>query len=90
MIRGSLIERHLGTHKQKRSSSAFYLSYVDRGRTQLVYVRKENLERVGAQVTAWQDYRAGVRRWRQLSGAIVKLLGKLGEAQLRDPREGKR
>jgi len=89
MIAASLIERHLGTQKQKRSSSAFYLSYAERGRTQLVYVPKAKLERVRAQVAAWQEYRAGVRRWRQVAATMLKLLGELGEAQRHDPREGR-
>ena len=90
MIAASLIERHLGTHNQKRSSSAFYLSYAHRGRTQLVYVPKGKLERVEVRVAAWKEYRAGVRRWREVARTVVKLLGELGEAQRCEPREGNR
>jgi len=90
MIAASVIERHLGTHNQKRSSSAFYLSYAEGGRTRLIYVSKGKLGRVQAQVAAWKEYRTGVRRWRQAAATMVELLGELAEAQLRDPREGNR
>ena len=71
MMAASLIERHLGTRGQKRRSSAFYLSWAQGGRTRLKYVPRKDLERVRAQVEAWQAYRARLRRWRQVAHKMV-------------------
>lgn len=89
MMAASLIERHLGTRREKRASSAFYLSYVEGGRTRLIYVAKPKMDRVRAQVDAWKAYRAAVRRWRQLTEMMMELIGELGEAQARRPGGGK-
>ena len=90
MIAASLVERHLGSTEEKRSSSAFYLSFLEEGRTRLVYVPRDRLDAVRAQVEAWREYRAGVRRWRELSLAIYRLWRELGQAQAQDPGKGKR
>jgi hypothetical protein len=90
MIAASLLERHLGSTDQKRASAAFYLSFVEKGQTKLVYVCRDRLDAVRAQVDAWREYRASVRRWRELSAQIYQLLRELGQAQAQDPGKGKR
>lgn len=87
MLSASLIERHLGTREQKRKSSAFYLSWARKGRTRLLYVPKARLGRVGEQVEAWREYRAALRRWRELAETMADLFGQLGEAQAQDPED---
>jgi len=89
MIAASLIERHLGTTKQKRASSAFYLSFAQDRRTRLVYVPKAEVGRVRELVDAWGEYRKGLRRFRQVALKMLKLLADLGECQARRPGEGK-
>jgi len=81
MIAASLIERRLGTRAEKRASTAFYLSSAEGGRTRLVHVSKDQVERVRERVEAWRSYRAGVRRWREVAALAAELLGALGEAQ---------
>jgi hypothetical protein len=88
MIAGSLIERHLGTSEQKRRSSAFYLSWAERGRTRLKYVGKESVEEVRSQTEAWRAYRGEVRRFRAVLTQLVKWFGELGEAQAGGREEG--
>ena len=85
MMAASLIERHLGTRNEKRASSAFYLSRAEQGRTRLTYVPKAELDRVRAQVEAWQAYRAALRRWREVSQEMEVLLRALGETQADSP-----
>ena len=87
MIAASLIERHLGTHEHKRTSSAFYLSWAREGRTRLLYVPKASVRRVRVQVEAWRQYRAALRRWRELAGRMADLFRQLGQAQAEDPEE---
>jgi len=90
MIPASLLERYLGSTEQKRPSCAFYLSFLQNGRTKLVYVPRDRLDAVSAKVKTWREYRAGVRRWRELSAQIYRLLRELGQAQAQDPGKGKR
>lgn len=87
MIAASLIERHLGTHEHKRKSSAFYLSWAHEGRTRLLYVPKARVRRVREQVEAWREYRAALRRWRELARTMADLFRQLGQAQVEDPEE---
>jgi len=89
MIAASLIERHLGTTRQKRASTAFYLSFAREGRTRLVYVPKGEVGRVRELVDAWREYRKGLRRFRQVGLKMLKLLADLGECQAHRPGEGK-
>jgi hypothetical protein len=81
MLAASLIARHLGTAEAKRASVAFYLSWARAGRTQLVHVPKGRLGRVRGLTEAWREYRAALRRWRELAARLDALWAELGEAQ---------
>jgi len=85
-LRGSLIERHLGSGGVRRERGAWYLSLrgVD-GATRLRYVRREDLERVRAQVDAHRECRAAIRRLRELGAEVLEVLQDLARQQQVDP-----
>jgi len=87
MLAASLIGRHLGTREAKRASVAFYLSWAREGRTRLVYVPKGGLGRLRVLTGAWREYRAALRRWRELTGRLDALWAELGEAQAKRPED---
>ncbi len=87
MLAASLIGRHLGRREAKRVSVAFYLSWARQGRTRLAYVPKGGLGRVRALTGAWREYRAALRRWRELTGRLDALWAELGEAQAKRPED---
>jgi hypothetical protein len=88
MIAASLVERHLGTRRQKRASGAFYLSWAEAGRTHLAYVPQEAVEAVRRQVEAWREYRRTLRRWWEGAETLWGLWRQLGEAQRQRPGRG--
>jgi len=85
MTAASLVERRLGTRERKRASTAFYLSYAEEGRTRLVHVPKDKVERVRSRVEAWRSFRTALRSWRETSVEMARLLRELGEAQAERP-----
>ena len=85
MLAAGLIARHLGTTEAKRASVAFYLSWARAGRTRLVHVPKGRLGRVRGLTEAWREYRAALRRWRELTARLDALWAELGEAQAERP-----
>jgi len=87
MLAASLIERHLGTRTQKRDSAAFYLSWASHGHTRLAYVPKDQVAACRERVAAWRQFRATLRRWRQVAGRMARLWRELGEAQADSPQE---
>ena len=87
MRAASLVERHLGTRRQKRASGAYYLSWAEGGRTQWAYVPKEQVEEVGRQVEAWKEYRQTLRRWGEIVETLWGLWRELGEAQRPGPQK---
>lgn len=82
LVRGSLLERHLGTKAHKRATPCFYVS-VPRpgGGGKLTYVRKDELERVRRGVEAYRERRAALRRLRQGNDEIVEAFGQLLAAE---------
>ena len=90
MVRASLIERHLGTSGRKRAAAAFYLSWAEGGRTRLVYVPREQVAAVQAQVEARREHRRLVRRLRQAAGQLAAVAEQLGQAQAERPGEKRR
>ena len=87
MLAAGLIARHLGTAEAKRASVAFYLSWARAGRTRLAHVPKGRLGRVRALTEAWREYRAALRRWRELAARLDALWAELGEAQAERPED---
>ena len=85
MIPASLIARHLGTRERKRASTAYYLSWAERGRTLLRHVAKEEVEGVRVKVEAWREYRQRLRRCRQVAERLLELLDQLGREQAERP-----
>jgi len=85
MIRASLIARRLGTRERKRASTAYYLSWAERGRTVLRHVAKEEVEGVRVHVAAWRAHRQRLRRCRQIAARLVALLDQLGQEQAERP-----
>jgi len=87
MIPASLIARHLGTRERKRASTAYYLSWAQRGKTILRHVAQEEVEGVRVKVQAWRAYRRRLRRCRQIARRLLELLDRLGQEQAERPGE---
>src|SRR3989304_5906087 len=88
MIPASLIARHLGTRERKRASTAYYLSWAERGKTILRHVAQEEVQAVRVKVQAWRAYRQRLRRCRQIAQRLLELLDQLGQEQAERPGEG--
>lgn len=71
VVRGSLVERYLGSNGHRRRSPAFYVSRKESGRVRLIYVRKVDVDRVRREVKAYQRYRRGLRQLRELDREIL-------------------
>jgi hypothetical protein len=87
MIPAGLIARHLGTRERKRVSTAYYLSWAERGKTFLRHVAKEEVEAARGKVETWREYRRRLRRCRQIAGRLLELLDQLGQEQAERPGE---
>ena len=87
MIPASLIARHLGTRERKRVSTAYYLSWAERGKTILRHVAKEEVEGARVKVQSWRAYRRRLRRCREIAGRLLELLDQLGQEQAERPTE---
>ena len=85
MIPASLIARHLGTRERKRASTAYYLSWAERGKTILRHVAQEEVQAVRVKVQAWRAYRQRLRRCRQIAQRLLELLDQLGQEQAERP-----
>ena len=72
MIRASLIARHLGTREKKRSSTAYYLSWAEGGKTILRHVAKEDVEGTRGKVAAWREQDLLQKQEKQWDRALQK------------------
>src|SRR3990172_6319663 len=86
LLRGSLIERHLGSGEARRARGAWSLSLRgEDGTTRLRYVRREDLERLRRHVEAYRECRAAIRRLRVLGAQILEVLQSLARQQEATP-----
>ena len=81
MMSGSLIKRYLGTKECKRTSHAFYLSILKNGKRKLIYVSKDEVKSVKAQVMEWKKYKHNLKKWRELMEFIKQDLEQFGKIQ---------
>jgi hypothetical protein len=87
VVRGSLVERHLGTTASKRATACFYVSVPrEGGGGKLTYVLKDDIERVRRGVAAYRERRTALRRLRAVHGELVTVFGELLAAQEADAR----
>ena len=82
MIDACLIERYLGTREKKRTTPAFYLSQKTEGKTDLKYVRKEEVSKVKRKTEAWREYSLLIQRIVSLNRRIERFLRELGKSQV--------
>ena len=86
LLRGSLIERFLGSGEQRRATPAYYLSVPgEGGRPRLLYVRQRDLERVRREVEAYRHFRQALRRLRVLAREVQSTLEALGRCLETEP-----
>jgi len=81
MIAASLLERFLGSGSRRRSAPAYYLSRSQQGRSQLGYVRQQDLAAVRRQCQAYRVFRQNLREWRRLGRELEGLWQGLPAAQ---------
>lgn len=82
LVRGSLVERHLGTTAEKRTAPCFYVSVPkEGGGGKLTYVRKDDLVRVRRGAEAYRERRQALRRLRDVADEIARELDRLLAAQ---------
>lgn len=82
LVRGSLIERHLGTTEVKRAAPAFYVSVPrEGGGGKMTYVRKADLARVRRAAEAYRERRQALRRLREVAEEILREIDALLIAQ---------
>jgi hypothetical protein len=83
MLAASLVERFLGAGDSPRHSPAYYLSRSEQGRSKLTYVKKEDLDTVRRQCTAYRAFQQNLRAWRQVTLALQQKWKQLQQAQSR-------
>ena len=81
MLRASWIERYLGTTEQKRAAPAYYLSFLDQGRTVLKYVRQSELLNIEPKTQAWREYGRLLAEWVKVVRRLERAWRALGQAQ---------
>jgi hypothetical protein len=82
LVRGSLLERHLGTTDVKRTTPAYYVSVPkEGGGGRMTYVRRADLARVRRGTTAYRERRVALRRLRELADDILREIDALLVAQ---------
>src|SRR5258708_40202136 len=70
MLRASLIERFLRAGGVARTAPAYYLSYTERGRSKLTYVKKEDLAEVRQHCAAYRAFQQNLKQWRRVTSAL--------------------
>jgi hypothetical protein len=88
MLRATLVERYLGTGRQKRKTPAYYLSFPVKGRTVQKYIRLAMLSKVMPRARAWGEYYHLLARWVRLNQQIEVVWRELGQAQAEEPEAG--
>jgi hypothetical protein len=81
MLRASLIERYLGTADHKRAVPAYYLSFLQEGKTTLKYVRQSELLAVEPKARAWSEYRRLLAEWVKVVRRLEAAWRALGQVQ---------
>jgi hypothetical protein len=81
MLRASLIERYLGTSEQKRTTPAYYLSFLHEGKTILKYVRQGRLLTIEPKTRAWSEYGRLLAEWVKITRRLEATWRALGKAQ---------
>lgn len=82
MINACLIERFLGTKKKKRSTPAYYFSRKIAGKTQLIYIPREEVGKLKKRTDEWREYALLMKRINLLSQRIIDLFRRLGKIQV--------
>ncbi|MBA7482652.1 hypothetical protein ES705_09055 [subsurface metagenome] len=82
MINACLIERFLGTKKKKRSTPAYYFSRKIAGKTQLIYIPREEVGKLKKRTDEWREYALLMKRINLLSQRIIDLFRRLGKVQV--------
>lgn len=83
MLAASLVERFLGFGDSVRRAPAYYLSRSAQGRSKLTYVKKEDLDTVRRQCTAYRAFQQNLRAWRRVTAALQQRWKQLQQAQCR-------
>ena len=81
MLRASLIERYLGTSEHKRPTPAYYLSFLDEGKTILKYVKQGQLLTIEPKAKAWGEYCNLLADWVRVNRRLEAAWRDLGQAQ---------
>lgn len=82
LVRGSLVERFLGTTAHKRATPCFYVSVPkEGGGGKLTYVRKDDVARVRRGTDAHRERRQALRRLREVAAEIAAAFDALLAAQ---------
>ncbi|SRR5712691_711580 len=83
MLAASLVERFLSAGDSLRQSPSYYLSRSAEGRSKLTYVKKEDLDTVRRQCTAYRAFQENLRAWRRVTAALRQRWKQLQQAQSR-------
>ena len=88
MLRATFVERYLSTGDGKRTTPAYYLSFLREGRTVQKYVRLQTVSKVRPRTEAWSEYYHLLARWVKLNQQLADVWRELGQAQTDEPSAG--
>jgi len=84
MINASFVKVYLGTRRKKRKRPNYYLSWKEGGKTQLRYVRKDEIAVIGVKAWRWKEYKRALAQLVKVNCQVEKLLREWGKERIDD------
>lgn len=82
MINASFVKVYLGTRQKKRKRPNYYLSWKEEGKTQLRYVRKDEIAVVGVKASRWKEYKKALAQLVKVNRQVERLLREWGKERI--------